>query len=106
MTKIDLQTLIVECLREYATDNAKPAKGNNMTLKKSELKALVNEVVRQCVKEAGPQYKVQGKKSQLEQPGLRNKAREIQSDEEINEVFPPGNEPESEGGHCEGRLPA
>lgn len=63
-----------------------------MTLKKSELKALVNEVVRQCVKEAGPQYKVRGKKSQLEMPGKVNKAREIQSNPKINEVAPPGGE--------------
>jgi len=63
-----------------------------MTLKKSELKALVNEVVRQCVKEAGPQYKVRGKKSQLEMPGKVNKAIEIQSNPKINEVAPPGGE--------------
>jgi len=93
MTKNALQTLIVECLRDYATDNApQPVKENRMTLKKSELKAIVNEVVRQCVSEAGPQYKVRGKKSQLEQPGLRNKAREIQGDPEINEEFAPGDE--------------
>ena len=89
MTKNALQTLIVECLRDYATDNApQPVKENRMTLKKSELKAIVNEVVRQCVSEAGPQYKVRGKQSQLEQPGIRNKAREIQSDPEINEGGP------------------
>lgn len=93
MTKNDLQQLIVECLQECAAEHTPtPVKENSMTLKKSELKALVNEVVRQCVKEAGPQYKVRGKKSQLEQPGQRNKAREIQSDPEINEVSPPGGE--------------
>lgn len=55
-------------------------------MKKSELKALVNEVVRQVVKEAGPQYKVRTGKSQVEQPGKVNRAREIQSDPLVNEL--------------------
>lgn len=87
MTKHDLQNLVSECLQEYFTASTLKEK---TTMKKSELKTLVTEVVRQCVKEAGPQYKVRGKKSQLEQPGLRNKAREMQDDPEINEVAPPG----------------
>jgi len=91
MTKYDLQNLVVECLQDYFAASA-PTIKENTTMKKSELKALVTEVVKQCVKEAGPQYKVRGKKSQLEQPGLRNKAREMQCDPEINEVAPPGGE--------------
>jgi len=98
MTKYDLERLVMECLTDYVSDvsrkPSKPVKEN--TMKKSELKALVNEVVRQCVQEAGPQYKVRGKKSQLEQPGQRNKAREIQSDPQINEDF--GAEFGAEGG--------
>ncbi len=93
MTKQDLQNLIVECLNEYVAEHSpQPAKDTSMTLKKTELKSLVNEIVRQCVKEASTQYKVQGKKSQLEEPGKRNKAREMQEDPEINEVAPPGGE--------------
>jgi len=93
MTKQDLERLVMECLHEYFVDA--PPKSNSVkenTMKKSELKALVNEVVRQCVKEAGPQYKIQGKKSQVEQPGKVNRARQIQSEPEINEVAPPGGE--------------
>ena len=98
MTKYDLERLVMECLTDYVSDvPRKPSKlVKENTMKKSELKALVNEVVRQCVQEAGPQYKVRGKKSQLEQPGLRNKAREIQCDPQINEDF--GAEFGAEGG--------
>jgi hypothetical protein len=92
MTKNDLQSLVVECLQEYFADQAPKLKENSMKIKKSELKALVNEVVRQCVKEAGPQYKVVTGKSQYERPGQVNRARQIQGEPEINEVTPPGGE--------------
>lgn len=79
--------LIVEGMRDYVTDLSPvmPQINKENTMKKTELKALVAEVVKQCVQEAGPQYKVRGKKSQLEQPGIRNKSREMQNDPEINE---------------------
>lgn len=92
MKKHDLQSLVIECLCENLGENpftSKKQSNKEHIMKKSELKQLVNEVVRQCINEAGPQYKVVGRKSTLEQPGLRNKAREMQSDEEINEIFPP-----------------
>jgi len=100
MTKHELRNLVVEEMRSYLLESKK-----RNTVKRSELKGLIKEVVRQCVKEAGPQYKVRGKKSQLEQPGLRNKAREMQCDPTINEEFPVGEDefpatdaPESEIG--------
>lgn len=94
MTKNQLMALIVEGLKDYIPVNPTlaPRKNEKNKMKKTELRSLVNEVVRQCVNEVGPQYKVRGKKSQLEQPGIRNKSREIQSDPEINEVAPPGGE--------------
>lgn len=97
MTKNDLQSLVVECLQEYFADQAPKLKENSMKIKKSELKALVNEVVRQCVKEAGPQYKVVTGKSQYERPGQVNRARQIQGDPHINEEFPPTGEEEVPG---------
>jgi len=55
------------------------------TMKRSELKGLIKEVVRQCVKEAGPQYKVRDGRSYVEQPGKVNRARDIQDTPEVNE---------------------
>ena len=67
------------------------------TMKRSELKGLVKEVVRQCIKEAGPQYKVRDGRSYIEQPGKVNRARDIQDTPEVNEIAPPGGEPEMTG---------
>lgn len=67
------------------------------TMKRSELKGLIKEVVRQCVKEAGPQYKVRDGRSYIEQPGKVNRARDIQDTPEVNEIAPPGGEPEMTG---------
>ena len=59
-------------------------------MKRSELKGLIKEVVRLCVKEsgAGAAYKVR-KDTQVERPGLINRAREMQHNPEVNEDFPP-----------------
>lgn len=89
MKRQELQSLVIECLQEYFVErHSQPIKEN--TMKKSELKALVNEIVRQVVKEAGPQYKVRDGRSYVEQPGKVNRAREIQSDPMVNEVAPEG----------------
>lgn len=85
MTKKDLQRFVIECLDGYVTGNSPNTMRKENIMKRSELKYLVNEIVRQCVKEAGPQYKVRNGKSYVEQPGKVNRAREIQSDPEINE---------------------
>jgi hypothetical protein len=87
MKKCDFMKLIAEGIQEYLSENppAQAKQPTRDTIKQSELKHLVKEVVRQVVKEAGPQYKVQGKKSQVEQPGKINRAREIQKDPVVNE---------------------
>lgn len=88
MGKYDLERLVLECMAEYALPQPRSSKTvKENTMKKSQLKALVNEVVRQCVREAGPQYAVNNGCSQMEQPGLRNKARLTQEDPEIHEGF-------------------
>ena len=58
----------------------------NTKMKRSELKGLIKEVVRQCLKEAGPQYKVRDGRSYVEKTGEVNRAREIQEDPAVNEA--------------------
>jgi hypothetical protein len=88
MTKNELTGLILEGLSDYLSErtSVKPQPIRKNTMKQSDLKSLVKEVVRQCVNEAGPQYKVLGKHTQVDQPGKTNRAREIQSDPVINEL--------------------
>ena len=68
-------------------------------MKRSELKGLIKEVVRLCVKEsgAGAAYKVR-KDTQVERPGLINRAREMQYNPEVNEDVPPTDAPPSAAG--------
>ena len=92
MTSRQLKQFVVEGLQEYFEEKTRhdrtPIKEN--TMKKSELKGLVKEVVRQCIMEAttkgntnvggGPQYKVNHGEERLERPGLRMRARNNQND--------------------------
>lgn len=52
MMKKELMALIVECMEEYTFNSVKPRNIKENTMRKNELKALVQEVVRQTVKEA------------------------------------------------------
>jgi hypothetical protein len=52
---------------------------------KGEIKSVLKEMWN--VEEGGPQYKVRDGRSYVEQPGLVNRAREVQDDPEINETL-------------------
>lgn len=78
--------MIAEGIQEYLKANPPRRKvTQENTIKASELKFLVKEVVKQVVKEAGPQYKVRDGETQVERPGEIMRAREIQDDPTINE---------------------
>jgi hypothetical protein len=93
--KTSFKDLVAECLKEHLAEQT--AKASKKTLKenrikRSELKALIKEVVKQCVREssgskgaAGPQYKVQNGKPQLETPGLKDRVKEAPGDPELQE---------------------
>lgn len=95
MKKNQLTDLVAECLKEHlAEQSAKKPKAivKENKIKRSELKALIKEVVKQCVREsagskgaAGPQYKVQNEKPQLETPGLKDRVKEAPGNPELKE---------------------
>ena len=60
----------------------------NKNMKRSELKGIIKEVVRLCIKEsgAGAAYKVR-RNTQVERPGLINRAREMQHNPDVNENY-------------------
>ncbi len=91
--------LIGEGIQEYLTAHpSRNPKVNENMMRTSELKQLVKEVVRQVVKEAGPQYKVRDGRSYDERTGEIMRAREIQEDPVINEKAPPGFSPKGKHG--------
>lgn len=95
MKKTQLKDLVAECLQEHLAERASKKKLGENKIKRSALKGLVKEVIKQCMKEsntgskeaAGPQYKVQTAEPQLETPGLKMRVREVPSNPEIREGY-------------------
>jgi hypothetical protein len=55
-------------------------------MKRIELESLIKEVVKYCLKEASTAYKVRDGRTQIERPGLINRARKMQEDPVVNEM--------------------